>query len=576
MPNHGFALLLALLTFGSVPARAAEPPKPVKVFVLAGQSNMEGQAVADLEGKDYNDGKGTLKALLNDPAKAPLVKHLRTGKGAWTVRDDVWVRYRREKHPLLAGPLTIGYAVYAGKHHFGPELQFGHVVGDHFTEQVLLVKTAWGGKSLYKDFRPPSSGGETGPYYTKMIAEVREALANLKTDFPQYAEQGYELAGFVWYHGWNDGVEPKKAVPEYEQNLVNLIKDVRKEFKAPNLPVVIGELTGPWVDAPGEWATLRKAQAAAAVRPEFKGSVLFVETRDFVRPAKESPNPTHGHHEFGNAETYFLVGDALGKGMIKLLAPRPKEVPAPEPTKKPVVPPKKTFEVDGHSAFVIMPARVDEKKPVPWVWYAPTFPNLPEARENWMFEKFLAAGIAIAGVDVGESYGSPKGRETYSALYKELVTNRNFAPKAVLLARSRGGLMLYNWAAENPDSVAGVAGIYPVCDLRSYPGLDKACAAYGLTRAELEAQLDKHNPVARLAPLAKAGVPIFHTHGDTDVVVPLKDNSQEVAKRYEKLGGKMELKVAKGQGHNLWEGFFQCQELVDFVLARSAPAKQPK
>src|SRR5688572_22325573 len=90
MPNHGFALLLALLTVGSVPARASEPQKPVKVFVLAGQSNTEGQAVADLEGKDYNDGKGTLKALLNDPAKARLVKHLRTEKDAWTARDDVW------------------------------------------------------------------------------------------------------------------------------------------------------------------------------------------------------------------------------------------------------------------------------------------------------------------------------------------------------------------------------------------------------------------------------------------------------------------------------------------------------
>ena len=156
---------------------------------------------------------------------------------------------------------------------------------------MLLVKTAWGGKSLYKDFRPPSSGGEVGPYYTKMIAEVREALANLKTDFPAYAGQGYELAGFVWYHGWNDGVDPKNAVPEYEQNLVNLIKDVRKDLKAPNLPVVIGELTGPWVEAPAAWATLRKAQAAAASRPEFKGNVLFVETHDFVRPAEGFPQP---------------------------------------------------------------------------------------------------------------------------------------------------------------------------------------------------------------------------------------------------------------------------------------------
>jgi hypothetical protein len=185
------AVVLVLLMLGSASAAlAADPPKPVKVFILAGQSNMEGQAVADLGGKDYNGGKGTLKALLDDPAKAPLVRHLRTASGAWTVRDDVWVRYRREKQPLLAGPLTVGFSVYGGTHHFGPELQFGHVVGRHFAEQVLIIKTAWGGKSLYADFRPPSSGGTVGPYYTKMVAEVREALANLKTDFPGYAGQG--------------------------------------------------------------------------------------------------------------------------------------------------------------------------------------------------------------------------------------------------------------------------------------------------------------------------------------------------------------------------------------------------
>ena len=326
MNVRSLSLFLAILCHGGIsPTRAADAPGPVKVFVLAGQSNMEGQAVADLDGKDYNGGKGTLKALLNDPAKAPLLKHLRNEKGAWAVRDDVWVRYKREKQPPLAGPLTVGFGAYGGNHHFGPELQFGHVVGDHFSEQVLLVKTAWGGKSLYKDFRPPSSGGAVGPYYAKMVAEVREALANLKADFPGYADRGHELAGFVWYHGWNDGVDPKAAVPEYEQNLVNLIRDVRREFKAPNLPAVIGELTGPWVQAPAEWEKLRKAQAAAAARPEFKGNVTVVPTRDFVRPAKESPNPGHGHHEFGNAETYFLVGDALGRGMLELLAPQPKK-----------------------------------------------------------------------------------------------------------------------------------------------------------------------------------------------------------------------------------------------------------
>jgi hypothetical protein len=321
------------------PVSAADMPRPVKVFILAGQSNMEGQAVVDLEGKDYNDGKGTLNFLLRDPDKSSRFTHLQKADGGWVVREDVWCRYQREKGPLLSGPLTMGFSVYGDRHHFGPELQFGHVLGDHFENPVLLIKTAWGGKSLFKDFRPPSSGGEVGPYYTKMVEQVREALANLKQDISGAGEAGYELAGFVWYQGWNDGVDPKNAVPEYEQNLVNLINDVRKEFKAPKLPVIVGELTGPWVDAPGPWATLRAAQRKATERREFKGSVLFVETHDFVRKPEDSPNPGHGHHEFGNAETYFLVGDALGQGMKTLLTSPPPPVvqeELPQPTSRSV------------------------------------------------------------------------------------------------------------------------------------------------------------------------------------------------------------------------------------------------
>jgi len=242
----------------------------------------------------------------------------------------------------------VGFSVYGDPHHFGPELQFGHLLGDYFDNQVLLIKTAWGGKSLYRDFRPPSSGGEVGPYYTKMIAEIREALANLSTDFSGYDARGYELAGCVWYQGWNDGVDPINAVPEYEHNLVNLIKDVRKELNAPTLPFVIGELTGPWVEAPGEWALLREAQARAAARPEFEGSVLFVETHDFVRRPEDSPNPSHGHHEFGNAETYFLVGDALGKGMVTLLAPPP----APEHVELPLPASRTVRQIEGWTVRV--------------------------------------------------------------------------------------------------------------------------------------------------------------------------------------------------------------------------------
>jgi hypothetical protein len=155
---------LALLSLAPLAALdAAEKSKPVKVFILAGQSNMEGQAVVDLKGKDYNEGRGTLESLLNDPAKAPRLKHLRDDQGRWTARDDVWVYYQPQNGPLKAGPLSVGFAVYPGRHHFGPELQFGHVLGDYLNNQVLLIKTAWGGKDLYRDYRPPSSGGTTGP-----------------------------------------------------------------------------------------------------------------------------------------------------------------------------------------------------------------------------------------------------------------------------------------------------------------------------------------------------------------------------------------------------------------------------
>jgi hypothetical protein len=325
-----YLFLAALVLFPLASLQAAERDDTVKVFVLAGQSNMEGQAVVDLTGSDYNDGKGTLIALLNDPKKRDAFQHLRNANGQWTVRDDVWVRYQREDAPLLAGPLGIGYSVYGDQHHFGPELQFGHVLGEHLQNPVLIIKTAWGGKSLYEDFRPPSSGGNVGPYYKLMISQVQETLATLRESFPEFKGRDYELAGFVWYHGWNDGVDAEHAVPEYEENLVHLIKDVRRDLNSPRLPVVIGELTGPWVTAEGQWADLRKAQAAAAARPEFAGAVEFVETHDFVRKPEDSPNPGHGHHEFGNAETYFLVGDALGKGMLKLLHSPPVDA---EPSK---------------------------------------------------------------------------------------------------------------------------------------------------------------------------------------------------------------------------------------------------
>jgi pimeloyl-ACP methyl ester carboxylesterase len=234
----------------------------------------------------------------------------------------------------------------------------------------------------------------------------------------------------------------------------------------------------------------------------------------------------------------------------------------------------KVFLVENRTAFVILPKVKPASRPIPWVWYAPTLPNLPGNAEKWMFQRFTRAGIAIAGIDVGESYGSPDGRALYTAFYRKLTTNRRFASKPVLLGRSRGGLMTLSWAVENADKVAGFAGIYPVCNVASYPGVAKASGAYGMTAEEFATCLADYNPIDRLTALAKAGVPLFAIHGDTDTVVPLEANSGLMSKRYKALGGKMQLIILLGQGHNMWKGFFQCQKLVDFVVAQATQSNQ--
>jgi pimeloyl-ACP methyl ester carboxylesterase len=224
------------------------------------------------------------------------------------------------------------------------------------------------------------------------------------------------------------------------------------------------------------------------------------------------------------------------------------------------------FEVSGCRAFLIRPRGPLPVEPLPWVWYAPVIDN-PNPTHAWMLRQWLAKGIGMAGVDVGESFGNPRGRAVFTKLWETLRAQYHVDPRPCLLAQSRGGLMLYNWAVENPARVACIAGIYPVCDLRSFPRLERACAAYGLTAAELRAHLAEHNPIDRLASLAKANVPILHVHGDTDRVVPIEPNSAELGRRYRALGGTVRLIVVPHQGHQESDQFFHCQELVDFVIA---------
>jgi|TARA_B110000037_G_C17128096_1_gene509392 hypothetical protein len=300
-------LTLLLVSIASVSLLHADQNKPVKVFILAGQSNMEGHGVVDMDHeKNYNGGKGNLEWSMKNSKNKDAMKHLRDHKGKWVMRDDVEISYK-VKGKVRKGGLTVGYTGYGNSSHIGPELQFGHIVGDHFEEPVLLIKTAWGGKSLHVDFRPPSSGGDTGPYYKQMVEEVREALSGVGK---------YEFAGFIWMQGWNDMIS-KEATAEYEANLVNFAKDVRAEFKSPGLPFIVGELgnSGPAKVGSG-MAAFRKAQKDGTAKIK---NAVFVPTSQHARPADLSPNRRHGHHWFGNAESYFLVGDSLGKATLEII-----------------------------------------------------------------------------------------------------------------------------------------------------------------------------------------------------------------------------------------------------------------
>ncbi|MCY3017462.1 MAG: sialate O-acetylesterase [Planctomycetota bacterium] len=311
------AVLAVFVVLCGVQAIAAEGPKkgPLKVFILAGDSNCEGKAATKL--LDY---------LINDPATAATYKHLKAADGKWAVREDVWIRYLGRK-----GNLTVGYG--CAESQFGIELQFGNVIGNHLQNQALLIKTAWGGSGLSRNFGSPSSGVKAGECYTQMVDNVKDTLKNLKTLFPGYDEAaGYEIAGFVWFSGWNDA-----GMKDYEEKLANLIKDVRKDLSAPNMPVIIGELGVGGPTPPGTPETgVRKDQMAVAARPEFKGTVRYVKTaeyfdmramqmfrdgtwkgankEEFAKLASDRP-----YHFMGSAKTFFLMGNAIGEGMVELL-----------------------------------------------------------------------------------------------------------------------------------------------------------------------------------------------------------------------------------------------------------------
>ena len=326
-----FGVHLVLATVSAVVLAVAGMAKadspPVKVFILAGQSNMVGFGRVTADPK-RNGGQGSLEYLVKTPSTAARFGHLVDQDGRWRKRDDVWIIFNDRK-----GPLTVGYG--ASQDMIGPELGFGWVLGDALEEPILLIKCAWGGKSLAVDFRPPSAGkppyslGKSGDeaiardptiigkYYREILAATKEALAHIK-DLVPGSDGRYVIAGFGWHQGWNDRINTDFTA-EYESNMAHFIQDMRRDLGVPHLPFVIAETgMGGLEEKHPRALALMKAQAAVAQRPEFKGNVAFVSTRKFWRPAEQSPC-NQGYHWNCNAETYYLIGQAMGQAMLQLL-----------------------------------------------------------------------------------------------------------------------------------------------------------------------------------------------------------------------------------------------------------------
>jgi len=321
----------------AIAAAAGEAPArgPWRVFVLSGQSNMEGKgAIKHLE------------QLLADPETAKDYQHLRAGDG-WAERPDVLIRYTNGDKIDKKGKLSVGYANPANR--FGPELGFGHVVGDAVKEQVLLIKVCWGGRTLRFDFRPPSSGpgdfdaewlaktakrsrweGDpaklAGHNYRDLVRLTHETLANLKTHFPEYDGSGYEIGGFVWFQGFNDMLDAAHH-KEYGPNLANLLRDLRVDLGAPGMPMIVGELgqSGPEDEIPQRYRakhmSFRAQQASVATLPEFKATVRYVPTSPYT--VQDGPQFDGGYHYRGRADTFLGIGSAFGKAIVPLLRDKP-------------------------------------------------------------------------------------------------------------------------------------------------------------------------------------------------------------------------------------------------------------
>ena len=246
-----------------------------------------------------------------------------------------------------------------------------------------------------------------------------------------------------------------------------------------------------------------------------------------------------------------------------------KQIVNPDTWKPAPTAPKKAeiFEVEGRKAYVYEAPKPAKGKP--WLWYAPVINGDVIIMKHKMYvDAFMKAGIAVAGFDLGEVRGAPGSTAKFTSFYEAMV-KLGYSRKPILLGQSRGGMMTLAWAFRNPDKVQAWAGIYPVCNLTSWSlkhSKTETLADFGMTEEELISKLKEFNPIDNLAGLAKHKVPMFSVHGDKDGPVPYIDNTKLLQENYQAAGGACEVKIIPGGGHEISPSFFECQELIEFVI----------
>lgn len=302
------------LEVGYVPivTRQEKTQAKVRVFVLAGQSNMQGYGtIHDPE----NDPGSLIEVIQNDVNGA----WSKIGEmGNWASLENASLYFARNGETIKS-KVTVGQGAFA--HLIGPELMFAHQLDEYYEDPILIIKTAWGGTSLAEDFRPPSAGGTTGAFYNAMIQTVRDVTENLGAEFPDIGTTDFEISGFVWFQGWNDGASDD-FLNEYESNLHHLVNDIRNDLDIPDLPVVIAssghggfELSNDlWVQSMQNIVSVAQ-QSVGCNDTIYGGKVGFVDTKPYYLDLSASPQDAI-HHFNNNALTFLNIGKAMGDEMI--------------------------------------------------------------------------------------------------------------------------------------------------------------------------------------------------------------------------------------------------------------------